>query len=134
MGSARAMAMAVSMTDRLLWKLRRNLILETDVEVGMGMEMEMEMEMVLANSVLSNVLSLKSRSSSTELALRPEGTASVMRAIIDHPHLQPSPKSPAKLFYNGPMFRYERPQKGRYRQVSVKCFVLSISFIDLPDH
>lgn len=48
-----------------------------------------------------------------EVTLRPEGTAGVARAFISEglgQHL------PMKLFYAGPMFRYERPQKGRYRQ------------------
>src|ERR1700737_1268723 len=50
----------------------------------------------------------------SSLTLRPEATASVMRAYIEHrldqiPGLQ-------KLYYIGPMFRRERPQKGRYRQ------------------
>ncbi|AWX42822.1 histidyl-tRNA synthetase [Metamycoplasma cloacale] len=47
------------------------------------------------------------------LALRPEGTASIIRAFVENKidNLQQS-----KLFYFGPMFRYERPQKGRYRQ------------------
>jgi len=48
------------------------------------------------------------------LTLRPEGTASVMRAFIEHKLYAQDPV--AKLFYMGPMFRYERPQKGRYRQ------------------
>lgn len=48
------------------------------------------------------------------LTLRPEGTASVMRAFIQH-QLQ-NQDSINKLYYLGPMFRYERPQKGRYRQ------------------
>ncbi len=48
-----------------------------------------------------------------EYALRPEGTASVVRAVIEN-GLQQS--VPLKLYYEGPMFRYERPQKGRYRQ------------------
>jgi histidyl-tRNA synthetase len=47
------------------------------------------------------------------LALRPEGTASVVRAFIEH-GLQQS--LPWKIFYMGPMFRHERPQKGRFRQ------------------
>src|SRR5208282_6002083 len=50
----------------------------------------------------------------SSLTLRPEATASVMRAYIEHrldqkPGLQ-------RLYYIGPMFRRERPQKGRYRQ------------------
>jgi histidyl-tRNA synthetase len=50
----------------------------------------------------------------TSLTLRPEATASVMRAYIEHSlYQQPGV---AKLYYVGPMFRRERPQKGRYRQ------------------
>jgi len=48
------------------------------------------------------------------LALRPEATASVCRAYIEH-GMQSLPQ-PVKLYYTGPMFRRERPQKGRYRQ------------------
>jgi histidyl-tRNA synthetase len=47
------------------------------------------------------------------LTLRPEGTASVVRAVIQHNLLYDGPK---RLWYAGPMFRHERPQKGRYRQ------------------
>ena len=48
------------------------------------------------------------------LTLRPEGTASVCRAYIEHGmHKLPQP---VKLFYTGPFFRHERPQAGRYRQ------------------
>ncbi len=50
------------------------------------------------------------------LTLRPENTASVIRAYLEHSlSQQPGVK---KLFYIGPMFRRERPQKGRYRQFS----------------
>ncbi len=45
------------------------------------------------------------------LALRPEGTASVVRAFVEH-----RPTEPWKVWYSAPNFRYERPQKGRYRQ------------------
>ncbi|MFN8007489.1 MAG: histidine--tRNA ligase [Terriglobia bacterium] len=48
------------------------------------------------------------------LTLRPEGTAPVVRAAIEHHLLQESQL--LKLYYLGPMFRRERPQKGRYRQ------------------
>lgn len=47
------------------------------------------------------------------LSLRPEGTASVVRAYIEHHGME---EKSAKFFYMGPMFRYERPQKGRKRQ------------------
>ena len=55
------------------------------------------------------------------LTLRPEGTAGITRAVISNgleQHL------PLRYFYEGPMFRYERPQKGRYRQfhqIGVEC-------------
>jgi len=49
-----------------------------------------------------------------KVTMRPEGTASVMRAFIEHKLHALDPV--ARLYYMGPMFRYERPQKGRYRQ------------------
>jgi histidyl-tRNA synthetase len=49
------------------------------------------------------------------VTLRPEGTAGVMRAVIEH-GVDRGPL-PAKLCYSGPFFRYERPQAGRYRQL-----------------
>jgi len=52
--------------------------------------------------------------SDRSLTLRPEGTASVVRAALQH-NLVPQ-GSISKLYYSGPMFRYERPQKGRMRQ------------------
>jgi histidyl-tRNA synthetase len=47
------------------------------------------------------------------LTLRPEGTAGVVRAVIEHNLAYEGPK---RLWYKGPMFRHERPQRGRYRQ------------------
>ena len=48
-----------------------------------------------------------------QLTLRPEATASVVRACIEHSLLYDAPR---RLWYMGPMFRHERPQRGRYRQ------------------
>ncbi|MDO8931455.1 MAG: histidine--tRNA ligase, partial [Rhodocyclaceae bacterium] len=48
-----------------------------------------------------------------QLTLRPEGTASCVRAVLQNNMLYEGPK---RLWYMGPMFRHERPQKGRYRQ------------------
>jgi histidyl-tRNA synthetase len=48
-----------------------------------------------------------------QLTLRPEGTASCVRAVLQHNLLYDGPR---RLWYMGPMFRHERPQKGRYRQ------------------
>ena len=47
------------------------------------------------------------------ITLRPEGTAGICRALVTNGLTQALPQ---KVFYTGPMFRYERPQKGRYRQ------------------
>ncbi|MEU8898318.1 histidine--tRNA ligase [Nocardia sp. NPDC048505] len=49
------------------------------------------------------------------VTLRPEGTAGVMRAVIEHG--LDRGQLPVKLVYSGPFFRYERPQAGRYRQL-----------------
>ena len=57
------------------------------------------------------------------ITLRPEGTASAVRCFIEHNLYNLPP--PQKFFYTGPMFRYERPQKGRFRQfyqVGVEAF------------
>src|ERR1700745_1071425 len=48
-----------------------------------------------------------------EVTLRPENTAGVVRAVLSNGLVQ---SLPLKFFYSGPMFRYERPQKGRFRQ------------------
>ena len=59
------------------------------------------------------------------LVLRPEGTAGIARAIISNGLTQ---STPLKYFYAGPMFRYERPQKGRMRQlhqIGVELFGVS---------
>jgi len=56
------------------------------------------------------------------MTLRPEWTAPVVRAVLEH-HLLA--QGPQRLYYIGPMFRYERPQAGRYRQAhqfGVECF------------
>lgn len=57
-----------------------------------------------------------------QLTLRPEGTAGCVRALIQH---NLAAQQPRRLYYFGPMFRHERPQKGRYRQfhqVGVEAF------------
>lgn len=64
--------------------------------------------------VAKELFEIKSRGS-THYALRPEGTASVVRAYIEN-GMRSWPQ-PVKLFYIGPFFRYDRPQKGRWRQL-----------------
>src|SRR5512138_2998641 len=64
------------------------------------------------------------------LALRPEGTAGTVRAFIEHGAYV---EGPQKWFYMGPMFRRERPQKGRYRQfhqIGCEAFGIAEPFID----
>ena len=52
------------------------------------------------------------------LCLRPEGTAGVVRAVLQHGLLNPPG---LKVWYSGPMFRHERPQKGRLKNASTPC-------------
>lgn len=63
--------------------------------------------------VEKEMYSFEDRLNGEHLTLRPEGTASCVRACIEHNLLFSSPQ---RLYYMGPMFRHERPQKGRYRQ------------------
>ena len=49
------------------------------------------------------------------MTLRPEGTAGIVRSYIENKYYS-NPNVPSKLWYYGPMFRYERPQSGRYRE------------------
>lgn len=51
-----------------------------------------------------------------QLALRPEGTAPIARAFVENKLYGPEFSKPYKVYYQGPMFRYERPQSGRMRQ------------------
>lgn len=65
------------------------------------------------------------------ITLRPEGTAQIVRALISNSLTQ---ELPGKYFYTGPMFRYDRPQKGRYRQftqVGVELFGVESHLADL---
>jgi histidyl-tRNA synthetase len=65
------------------------------------------------------------------LTLRPEGTAGIARAFISNGLAQ---NLPLKFYYKGPMFRYERPQKGRYRQfhqIGVECLGLETPVADI---
>ncbi|AMV62042.1 Histidyl-tRNA synthetase [Pediococcus damnosus] len=59
------------------------------------------------------------------ITLRPEGTAGVVRAFVENKLYGPEHIKPVKLYYTGPMFRYERPQSGRLRefhQIGVEAF------------
>ncbi|WP_425973640.1 histidine--tRNA ligase [Tepidimonas sp. HKU78] len=63
--------------------------------------------------VEKEMYAFEDRLNGEQLALRPEGTAGVVRAVVEHSLLYDGPK---RLYYMGPMFRHERPQRGRYRQ------------------
>jgi histidyl-tRNA synthetase len=63
--------------------------------------------------VEKEMYSFEDRLNGEQLTLRPEGTAAVVRAVVEQNLLYEGPK---RLFYIGPMFRHERPQRGRYRQ------------------
>lgn len=66
------------------------------------------------------------------VTMRPEGTASVVRAVNEHGLLNAG-EPVSKYYYIGPMFRYERPQKGRLRQFhqfGVECFGSDSPFVD----
>ena len=63
--------------------------------------------------VEKEMYSFEDRLNGDQLTLRPEGTASCVRAALQHNLLY---NAPQRLYYSGAMFRHERPQKGRYRQ------------------
>jgi histidyl-tRNA synthetase len=63
--------------------------------------------------VEKEMYSFEDRLNGEQLTMRPEGTAAVVRASVEHNLLYEGPK---RLYYLGPMFRHERPQRGRYRQ------------------
>lgn len=65
--------------------------------------------------------------SGESLTLRPEGTAGIVRAFVSNGMQQ---NLPVKLYYHGPMFRYERPQKGRQRQFTQ--FGVELLGVDTP--
>lgn len=63
--------------------------------------------------VEKEMYSFEDKLNGEQLTLRPENTASVVRAVTEHSLLYDGPR---RLWYMGPMFRHERPQRGRYRQ------------------
>lgn len=82
-----------------------------------------EMFQVLSDANLNTLLGGGHVKGKSRLALRPEGTAGTVRAIAEH-NLVAQGAAPVKLMYAGPMFRAERPQKGRLRQfnqIGIEC-------------
>ena len=75
-----------------------------------------------ATDVVSKEMYTFSDRGDRSCTLRPEGTASVVRSVIEHGLLN---QGQQRFWYSGPMFRYERPQAGRLRQfhqIGVECF------------
>ncbi|MER0245668.1 histidine--tRNA ligase [Streptomyces sp. HSW2009] len=70
-----------------------------------------------STDIVSKEMYTLSTKGGTELALRPEGTASVLRATLER-NLHKVGNLPVKLWYSGSYYRYERPQAGRYRHFS----------------
>lgn len=68
---------------------------------------------VVTDIVEKEMYSFEDRLNGEHLTLRPEATAGVVRAVVEHSMLYDGGK---RLYYMGPMFRHERPQRGRYRQ------------------
>ena len=82
-----------------------------------------EMFTAISGQNLATLMDGGSIKAKSRLSLRPEGTAGVVRAVVQH-DLVPQGAAPAKLMYAGQMFRAERPQKGRQRQfnqIGIEC-------------
>ncbi len=82
-----------------------------------------EMFTAISGENLKRMLAGEHLKSKSLLSLRPEGTAGVVRAVVQH-DLVPQGAPPVKLMYAGQMFRAERPQRGRQRQfnqIGVEC-------------
>jgi histidyl-tRNA synthetase len=67
----------------------------------------------ITDIVEKEMYSFEDRLNGEQLTMRPEGTAALVRSVIENNLLYEGPK---RLWYTGPMFRHERPQRGRYRQ------------------
>lgn len=67
----------------------------------------------ITDIVEKEMYTFEDRLNGESLTLRPEGTAACVRAVLEHNLLSGGPQ---RLYYLGPMFRHERPQRGRYRQ------------------
>ncbi len=91
-----------------------------------------EMYTAISGGNLRQLLAGEQLRTSARLSLRPEGTAGVVRAVVQH-DLVPQGAAPVKLMYAGPMFRAERAQKGRQRQfnqIGVECLGADAPSID----
>lgn len=91
-----------------------------------------EMFQAVSGENMNRLIAGEKIKSKSQLSLRPEGTAGVVRAVVQH-NLVPQGAAPAKLVYAGPMFRAERPQKGRQRQfnqIGIECLGAEAPSVD----
>lgn len=91
-----------------------------------------EMFTAISGQNLARLIAGESIKSKSRISMRPEGTAGVVRAVVQH-DLVPQGAPPVKLTYAGPMFRAERPQEGRQRQfnqIGVECLGADAPSID----
>lgn len=109
---------------------------QTDLFVrGIGQATDVvskEMFRVISGGNLEKVFAGEKIKAKSNLSLRPEGTAGVVRAVIQN-GMAPAGSAPLKLMYAGPMFRGERPAAGRQRQfiqVGVECIGAANPSID----
>ncbi|MBR2789435.1 MAG: ATP phosphoribosyltransferase regulatory subunit, partial [Eggerthellaceae bacterium] len=112
------------------------LVEQTDLFVrGIGQATDVvskEMFATYSGENLKRLVAGEKLKAKSHLSLRPEGTAGVVRAVVQN-DLVPQGGAPAKLMYAGPMFRAERPQKGRQRQfnqVGVECLGAEAPTVD----
>jgi histidyl-tRNA synthetase len=91
-----------------------------------------EMFQAVSGENMKKLLAGEPLKSKSRLSLRPEGTAGVVRAVVQHGLVSPG-GAPVKLMYAGPMFRAERPQKGRQRQfnqIGIECLGADAPTVD----
>ncbi|ACU94166.1 histidyl-tRNA synthetase [Cryptobacterium curtum DSM 15641] len=109
---------------------------QTDLFVrGLGTATDVvskEMFTAISGENLKSLLAGETVKPESRFSLRPEGTAGVVRAVAQN-NLVAQGSAPVKLMYAGPMFRAERPQKGRLRefhQVGIECLGASAPSVD----
>lgn len=92
-----------------------------------------EMFSVFSGGNLAKMKAGEELPSKSKFALRPEGTAGVVRAAIENGLLDDTEQQPLRVWYSGSMFRAERPQKGRLRefhQIGLECLGSEDAYLD----
>ena len=112
------------------------IIEQTDLFVrGIGQATDVvskEMFSALSGENLKKLIAGETLKAKSNLSMRPEGTAGIVRAVVQH-DMVPQGASPVKLMYAGPMFRAENPQEGRQRQfnqIGAECLGADAPTVD----